>query len=1001
MFQRASFQDDGGVRQSANESGRSPTPLTDRLRAAGLAAELDGMEPHERLFVMREFVDSADSEDLAGEIIEVLRFASDNFEAAKPAQFEMSMLFFEAMLKDGERGGPTNLAVLPALDELVAENRATGAHRAELFFMALRGSPFFTTEPIFANRAVHRRAAELGLLDDEIAREALNSIGNNMRTLSEENRHEDAVRAGADTLAELDAAGVGASDWVFLMAYGEALALAGMGEQSDYAFKRAFDYLEGLDKSADMDPLLLRRALGSRLENMKLVANQWAYFLNIQGRFADAEEPGRYAAEWAEKIDGRDDISTQKSRYNFAVALLGQGKAAEALPYFEEALPLQRAEELDGGWRPASSIKKDTVLLLTTLARARVQVPGREADGLDAAVEAADAVRALRDERLRGSGKDEAGDPGAAALAQAVARGERRDPLSPAYDMVLLSGWATRAGKADNIDVAFRAAQDLTLNEAGSAITQAAARELAGEGELGQLVRRRQDVAAQIVSVNGDYRTASTGTDAARLAALAEQLSQLGDELAEIDKRLDTQFPEYGDLVAPRSVDTAAVSGALSEDEALVMMLPSEGHHYVFAITREAATWYRAEDSGAQIEALVDRLRCRMDEATCSGEDYEAAIAAEDGSGEQPVDAFYPRYDQAAAYRLYELLLQPIETVLAGKSVVYTVAAGPISGLPLAALVTAPPTGENAQSGDPEVLRAAPWLGARHAFVTLPSVSAITLPRAQQRTRTSGMVGYGAPLLGGVSPATARGGSGSERRRGSGGALRASTFFEGSDGAFKVDPAKLRLLAPLPGTERELAMMARSLAGGDVRLRMGSDATETAVKQDASLANAEVVVFATHGLLPGEMGQTAEPGLVLTPPDAGSVLDDGLLTASEAAELSLAARWLILSACNTATPGGGQGAEALSGLARAFIYAGADSLLASHWRVSDDASAALTVQTIRAGQSGLTQAEALQAAQNAVRTGTGIDGQPLEDWASHWAHPSAWAPFTLISDHNR
>ena len=567
--------------------------------------------------------------------------------------------------------------------------------------------------------------------------------------------------------------------------------------------------------------------------------------------------------------------------------------------------------------------------------------------------------------------------------------------------MVLLSGWATRHGEADNIDAAFRAAQDLTLNEAGSAISQAAARELAGDGDLGLLVRRRQDVAAQIVSVNDDYRTALTGTDSARLAALGAQLSQLGDELAAIDARLDSEFPEYGELVAPGSVDTAAVGAALGEDEALVMLLPSEGHNYIFAVTREAAAWYRAEDSGMEVEALVARLRCRMDEATCSGDDYEAAIAAEDASGPQPMDDFYPRYDQAAAFRLYELLLQPLDSLLKGKRVVYTVAAGPISGLPLAALVTAPPADEDAQSGDPEVLRAAPWLGARHAFVTLPSVSAITLPRAKQRTGTGGLVGYGAPVLGGANPATARGGSERERRRGSGGALRASAFFEGSDGAFKVDPAKLRQLAPLPGTERELSMMARSLDGGEVRLRMGRDATETAVKQDPSLASAEVVVFATHGLLPGEMGQTAEPGLVLTPPDAGSVLDDGLLTASEAAELSLAARWLILSACNTATPGGGQGAEALSGLARAFIYAGADSLLASHWRVSDDASAALTVQTIRAGQSGYTQAEALQAAQNAVRSGTAIDGTLIEDWAPHWAHPSAWAPFTLISDHNR
>ena len=511
LFQLASFQEGGAEPSAPVKAEQSPTPLTDRIRAAGMGDELDAMDPPSRYFVMREFVDYSETEDLAGEIAEVLRYASDNFHSVNPTDSDMNMLFLQILFQDDKPGGPTGIKVTQVVDELVTANRAAGAHRAELFFMATKASPFLAGESIFANRAAHRRAAELGMLDSDAARDALSGISVDMQSLAEKNRYEDAVQAGADTLAELDAAGIEVTNWHFFMAYGEALALAGMGEQSDYAFKRAFDYLEGLDKTADMDPLLLRRALSRRLENMQLVANQWAYYLNIQGRFADAEAPGRYAAEWAERIDGREDISTQKSRYNYAVALLGQGKAAEALPYFEEALPLQRAEELDGGWRSASSIKKDTVLLLTTLARARVQVPGRESDALEAAVEAAEAVRYLRDERLRGGAKAADADPGAAALAQAVARSDRRDPLSPAYDMVMQTAWATAEGTSRNIDLAFRAAQDLTLNEAGSAINQAAARDLAGDGALGQLVRTRQDTAAEIVRLNEEYREAALG----------------------------------------------------------------------------------------------------------------------------------------------------------------------------------------------------------------------------------------------------------------------------------------------------------------------------------------------------------------------------------------------------------------------------------------------------------------------------------------------------------
>ena len=60
--------------------------------------------------------------------------------------------------------------------------------------------------------------------------------------------------------------------------------------------------------------------------------------------------------------------------------------------------------------------------------------------------------------------------------------------------------------------------------------------------------------------------------------------------------------------------------------------------------------------------------------------------------------------------------------------------------------------------------------------------------------------------------------------------------------------------------------------------------------------------------------------------------------------MKLNADWVVLSACNTAA-GGGEGAEALSGLARAFFYAGARALLVSHWAVYSTAATELTTKT--------------------------------------------------------
>ena len=97
----------------------------------------------------------------------------------------------------------------------------------------------------------------------------------------------------------------------------------------------------------------------------------------------------------------------------------------------------------------------------------------------------------------------------------------------------------------------------------------------------------------------------------------------------------------------------------------------------------------------------------------------------------------------------------------------------------------------------------------------------------------------------------------------------------------------------------------------------------------------------------GDISGTSEPGLILTPPKEQTELDDGYLSASEVAALKLDADWVILSACNTAA-GGAQGAEALSGLARAFIYAGARALLVSHWAVSSEATVSLITHAVSA-----------------------------------------------------
>ena len=195
-------------------------------------------------------------------------------------------------------------------------------------------------------------------------------------------------------------------------------------------------------------------------------------------------------------------------------------------------------------------------------------------------------------------------------------------------------------------------------------------------------------------------------------------------------------------------------------------------------------------------------------------------------------------------------------------------------------------------------------------------------------------------------------------------------------------------LAPLPNTSRELRNLARITGVGEDALYLGQAASETAIKA-ADLSRTNILAFATHGLLTGELSGLSEPALVFTPPDAPGPEDDALLTASEAATLKLSAELIILSACNTAGSDGTPGAEGLSGLARAFIYAGARSILVSHWPVDDYATSVLTTGMVSEMESGTNRAEALRSS---ILSLMQAGARPEH------AHPRFWAPFILVGE---
>src|SRR5207245_11024234 len=143
-------------------------------------------------------------------------------------------------------------------------------------------------------------------------------------------------------------------------------------------------------------------------------------------------------------------------------------------------------------------------------------------------------------------------------------------------------------------------------------------------------------------------------------------------------------------------------------------------------------------------------------------------------------------------------------------------------------------------------------------------------------------------------------------------------------------------------------------------VNLGVNANEQLVKT-SDLAKYKVLVFATHGLVAGELNGLTQPALALSAPEVAGVEGDGLLTREEILTLKLDADWVVLAACNTGT-GAGAGAEAASGLGRAFFYAGTRAILVTNWSVESDTARELTTGLFRrqASNGALTRAEALR-----------------------------------------
>jgi CHAT domain-containing protein len=421
-------------------------------------------------------------------------------------------------------------------------------------------------------------------------------------------------------------------------------------------------------------------------------------------------------------------------------------------------------------------------------------------------------------------------------------------------------------------------------------------------------------------------------------------------------------------LSDPKPLSVAETQALLKPDEALIAILVGSSKSFLWGITRDHTSWTQIDLGSEELAKEVMALRAGLDShAQLDAEGTNSSRAAQPIGSPVAVQGF----DLERAHSIYRRTLGALDSVFAGKRHLIVVPTGPLTSLPFHVLVTEPPTGR-----DRDALRNAAWLIREHALSVLPSVASLSALRKLPRDSTASrpFFGVGDPIL--------RGPNADERQRGGPQRTGASPVGFYRDGL--ADISTVRELAPLPDTAEELRTIAKLLGASPDAINLGKDASETRVKS-AALSEYRIIAFATHALVAGDLSGLAEPALVLTPPEIATEADDGLLTASEVATLKLDADWVVLSACNTAAGNSG-GAEALSGLARAFFYAGARALLVSHWAVYSRAATELTTKTfaLMSTAPNLGRAEAFRQSMLALIE----EGKP----------PAYWAPFVVVGE---
>jgi CHAT domain-containing protein len=813
---------------------------------------------------------------------------------------------------------------------------------------------------------------------------------------------------------------------------------------AEAAYKKASDYRRGWiqdSKKTDYPPpeSQIRQNMDTDLLNVARMKAK-------QGRLAEAEVDARAVLLTRLKEQGKYNPLTTRYVMGLAGILIEQGRFADAEKLIRSALEIQRTLAIKDETQSSAQIISQLGAVLTF--QRKIPEAAQVYAELDKAIARWEPGRrqvlelnGSRISALYFSGQIEAGIAAAReALQRSIARvGERHFDTAAARG-TLATGYALARRDADAI-AEFKAAipilmaasrenaddDDDTVNAGRSqrlqniveayiallarssdnatgqvsletfaladairgqsvqrALSASSARSVATDPALAELVRKEQDLGKQVNAQLGALNNAlaSNTRDDNVVKATKATIDKLRADRLKVREDITKRFPSYAELIDPRPPTVDQIRQALVPGEAMLSFYFGRRGSFVWAVPKDGPVAFAAIGATAgEIESKVVKLREALEP--------NAAMISD-----------IPPFDLALGHELYSLLLKPVEAGWKSSKSLIVVTNGALGLLPLSLLPTAP-----AQvSASEDVLftsyRSVAWLARTHAVTMVPSSAALRTLRGLPpgKPERSELIAFGDPYFSkeqleeAAKQGTVQVADAANVTRGLPLRRRNAPKLDG------VDSAELALLPRLPDTADELKSIALALQADPSKvLNLGKDANEKKVKS-TDLSGFKVLAFATHGLVPGELNGLTQPALALSAPAVSGSEGDGLLTMEEILTLKLDADWVVLSACNTGA-GSGAGAEAASGLGRAFFYAGTRALLVTNWSVHSQSARELVTDLFKrqAVDKQLARGEALRQAMMAMVDGPGYtDAAGKSEFA--YAHPLFWAPYTIIGD---